>query len=60
MLVYLRDGSPQRVVRVATLRQELQINYLTQSHYTDTWLTSSGTDPIPPASGRITTGVPVF
>ena len=52
MLVYLRDGSTQTIVRAATLRSETEVEdqtfYLTQSQYTDTGPTSPCTDPITP------------
>ena len=48
--VYLRGGSVQTSVGVATLRQTLQFKllYLTQLPYTDTVPTSSSADPITP------------
>ena len=47
MLVYLRDGSAQTILRAATLRQvTYQTVYLTQSQYTDTGPTSPSADPI--------------
>ena len=54
MLVYLRDGSAQTIVRAATLRLEVadQTLYLTRSQYTDTGPTSPCADP-----DRVVTGV---
>ena len=50
MLVYLRVRSAQTIVHAATLRQKLQINFPTQSQYTDTKLPSPSTDPIIPGA----------
>ena len=52
MLVYLRDGSAQTVLRPATLRLEVadQTFSLTQSQYTDTGPTSPSADPITPGA----------
>ena len=49
MLVYLRDGSAQTILRTATLRQKFFF-YLTQSQYTDTGPTSPSADPIVPGA----------
>ena len=48
MLVYIRDGSAQTTVRVATLRYK--IFYLTQSEYTDIGPTSPSADPKTPGA----------
>ena len=50
MRVYLRDGSAQTILRAAHTEIEVadQTFHLTQSQYTDTWLTSPSTDPITP------------
>ena len=47
MLVYLRDGSAQTILRAATNEIEVadQTFYLTHSQYTDTEPTSPSTDP---------------
>ena len=51
MLVYLRDGSAQTILRAATLRQvACQTFNLTQSQYTDTRPTSPSADPIIPGA----------
>ena len=53
--VYLRDGSAQRIVRAATLRQKLQIKLsISSSQYTDTEPTIPSADPITP--GWVATG----
>ena len=46
MVVYLRDGSAQTILRAATN----QTFYLTQSQYTDTGPTSPSADPITPGT----------
>ena len=50
MLVYLRDGSAQTILRAAHTEIEVadQTFYLTQSLYTDTWPTSPSADPVTP------------
>ena len=48
MLVYLRDGSAQTIVRAVTVRWKLQIRLATQS--TDTGPTSPSVDPISPGA----------
>ena len=63
MLVYLRDGSAQTVVRAATLRWKLQIKLSTSQH-TDTGPTSRSADPITPGAWQdhcsiLTPGQPV-
>ena len=61
MLVYLRDGSAQTILRAATqIKVADQTFHLTQSQYTDAGPTSPRADPIPPAPGRVATGVPIF
>ena len=63
MLVYLRDGSAQTIVRAVKLRYKFvdQTFYLTQSQYTDTGPTSLSADPITPVAWRgIVTGVSIL
>ena len=62
MLVYLRDGSAQTIVRAATLRYEVadQTFHLIQSQYSDTGPTSPTADCITPGGGGVATGVPIF
>ena len=63
MLVYLKDGTAQTIVRAATLRQKLQIKLFqfTQSQHTDTGPISPSTDPITPGAWQgIATEVPMF
>ena len=51
MLVYLRDGSAQTILRAATLGQKLQVKlYTSPSHRTDTGPTSPNADPITPGA----------
>ena len=59
MLVYLRDGSAQTIVRAATLTSKLQIKLSTspKSQYTEI---SPSADPTTPAPGKVATGVPIL
>ena len=52
MLVYLRDGSAQTIIRAATTEVEAAdpTFYLTQSQYIDTGPTSPSADPITPGA----------
>ena len=52
MLVYLRDGSAQTIVRAATLRQKLKIKLSTTPSHSnsDTGPTSTSADPITPGA----------
>ena len=52
MLVYLRDGSAQTILRAAHTEIEAvdQTFYLTQSQYTDARPTSPSVDPITPGA----------
>ena len=51
MLVYLRDGSSQTIVRAATQTEVADPTfYLSQSQYTDTEPTSPSADPITPGA----------
>ena len=62
MLVYLRDGSAQTILRAATLRQKLQIKLSTLPSHS---ILTPGR-PVPvltlwrQAPGRVATGVPIF
>ena len=62
MLVYLRDGSAQTILRATTLRQKLQIKLSTSPSHS---ILTPGR-PVPAltqqcqACGRVATGVPIF
>ena len=62
MLVYLRDGSAQTILRAATLRQKLQIQLSTSPSQS---ILTPGR-PVPALTlerqepGRVATGVPMF
>ena len=62
MLVYLRDGSAQTVVRTAALRQKLQIKLAISSNHR---VLKPGQPVLAlnlqrQAPGRVATGVPIF
>ena len=60
-VVYLKDRSPQTIVRVALLRQVAdQYFYLIHYQCTDTGPTSLSIDPSTPVPGRVVTGVPII